>query len=278
MNAVDPTDFLDELEAGELALEFEDQGPSEILTWGLRRFPRSLALVTSFQIEGMVLLDLAIQIDPDVRVLTVDPGKLPAETLEFIDKVRHRYGVRVEVFRPREEEVRGMVQNYGENLFYHDVSSRLLCCHVRKVRPLTRGLRGLNAWVTGLRRDQWASRANVLKLEIDHDHDGIAKLNPLADWTNEDVESYARKHDVPRHPLYEKGYTSLGCAPCTRPVRPGEPLRAGRWWWEKNAPKECGIHCALETGNLEREVEHLLEESPRDLSDQTTRQQPTEAS
>jgi phosphoadenylyl-sulfate reductase (thioredoxin) len=138
------------------------------------------------------------------------------------------------------------------------VPQRLRCCEIRKVNPLKKVLLNLDAWVTGLRRDQWASRSNIRKVEIDHDHGGLLKVNPLADWMDEEVWEYIRAHDVPYNALYDKGYTSIGCAPCTRPTAPGEDARSGRWWWEKNAPKECGIHCPIETGGFEHEAEVLL--------------------
>jgi len=119
-------------------------------------------------------------------------------------------------------------------------------------------LDGLDAWITGLRRDQWASRSNIRKVEIDHDHGGIAKINPLADWTEEEVWEYIHANGVPYNELYDKGFTSIGCAPCTRPTKEGEDKRAGRWWWEKNAPKECGIHCPIETGGFEHEAASIL--------------------
>ena len=126
------------------------------------------------------------------------------------------------------------------------------------MQPLNRALAGLDAWVTGLRRDQWASRSDIRKVEIDHDHDAIVKLNPLAEWTEDEVWDYLRENDVPVHGLYAKGYTSIGCSPCTRAIAPGEPTRAGRWWWESNAPKECGMHCAIETGGFEHELHAIL--------------------
>ncbi len=147
-----------------------------------------------------------------------------------------------------------MTGKHGVDLFRTAVDLRLLCCSVRKVRPLTRHLHTLDAWVTGLRRDQWASRTNIRKVEIDHDHGAIVKLNPLAEWTEEEVWDYVREREVPYHALYDRGYTSIGCAPCTRAVAPGEASRAGRWWWESNAPKECGIHCSIESGGLEHEL------------------------
>jgi phosphoadenosine phosphosulfate reductase len=157
-----------------------------------------------------------------------------------------------------------MVERKGLDLFRESVENRLLCCNVRKVRPLTRHLANLDAWITGLRRDQWATRTNIRKVEIDHDHGGIVKLNPLAEWTEEEVWDYVRENDVPYHPLYDQGYTSIGCAPCTRAIRPGEADRAGRWWWETNAPKECGIHCAIETGGFEHELHAILGEDADD--------------
>ena len=141
---------------------------------------------------------------------------------------------------------------------WNAVDLRLLCCNVRKVRPLTKHLHGLDAWITGLRRDQWAGRTDIRKVEIDHDHGAIVKLNPLAEWTEEEVWDYVRAEDVPVHPLYAQGYTSIGCAPCTRPVAEGEAKRAGRWWWESGAPKECGMHCAIETGGFEHELHAIL--------------------
>jgi phosphoadenylyl-sulfate reductase (thioredoxin) len=128
------------------------------------------------------------------------------------------------------------------------------------VLPLQRYLHGLDAWITGLRRDQWATRTNIRKVEIDHDHGAIVKLNPLAEWTEDEVWEYVRERGVPHHPLYDRGYTSIGCAPCTRATAAGEDKRAGRWWWESNAPKECGIHCAIETGGFEHELHALLGE------------------
>jgi phosphoadenosine phosphosulfate reductase len=164
----------------------------------------------------------------------------------------------LEVLTPEQREVGRMVARNGPDLFRESVESRLICCNVRKVRPLTRHLATLDAWITGLRRDQWASRTDIRKIELDHDHGAIVKLNPLAEWTEEEVWDYVREREVPYNSLYDAGYTSIGCAPCTRPVAAGEASRAGRWWWESNAPKECGIHCAIESGGLEHELHALI--------------------
>ncbi|HXF56954.1 MAG TPA: phosphoadenylyl-sulfate reductase [Actinomycetota bacterium] len=250
--------LIDEYEAGELAVLFEDQPPQEVLAWALDRFHPRVAISLGGAAEGMVILDMAWRIRPDVRAFTLDTGRLPQETHDLLQRVRDRYGVSVEVQFPQAEHVERMVARHGPNLMYQGVDLRLLCCQVRKVLPLNRYLQGLDAWVTGVRREQWATRSNVRKVEVDHDHGGIVKVNPLADWTKEEVWDYIRAHDVPYNELYDRGYTSIGCAPCTRPVAPGEPDRAGRWWWETDAPKECGIHCAIYTGGFEHELHALL--------------------
>lgn len=250
---------LDEWEAGELAIEYDDQEPQDVIRWALERFGSRLAISTSFQIDGMAILDMAWRIDPAVRVFTVDTGRLPAETYDLMETVRERYGIEIDVRFPDSAQVEAMVNQHGPNLFYKNVRNRLRCCEVRKVNPLLKMLDELDAWITGLRRDQWATRSNIRKVELDHDHGGIVKVNPLADWTEEEVWDYIRQNDVPYHPLYDQGYQSIGCAPCTRPVPDDSDHRAGRWWWESaGAPKECGMHCAIETGGFEHEVEVLL--------------------
>jgi thioredoxin-dependent adenylylsulfate APS reductase len=254
-------ELIDELEAGELSIEFEGEEPQTLLAWAIERFAPGLAISTSFQMDSVVLIDMAYAIDPDIPVFSVDTGRLPAETLELAERLRDRYpGLRLELVEPSPEEVGAMTGKHGVDLFRTSVDLRLLCCNIRKVRPLTRHLHSLEAWITGLRRDQWASRTNIRKVEIDHDHGAIVKLNPLAEWTEEEVWDYARANDVPHHSLYDRGYTSIGCAPCTRAIAEGEQSREGRWWWETNAPKECGIHCSVESGGLEHELHALIGE------------------
>jgi phosphoadenosine phosphosulfate reductase len=252
-------ELLDELEAGELSVAFEGEEPETVLEWAIERFSPRIGVSTAFQIDGVAIIDMAYRIDPEIRIFTVDTGRLPAETHELIAQLRDRYpGLSLDVLKPTEEHVHRMVERKGLDLFRESVENRLLCCNVRKVRPLTRHLATLDAWITGLRRDQWATRTNIRKIEIDHDHGAIVKLNPLAEWTKDEVWDYVRENDVPYHPLYDQGYTSIGCAPCTRAIRPGETDRAGRWWWETNAPKECGIHCSIETGGFEHELHAIL--------------------
>jgi phosphoadenosine phosphosulfate reductase len=251
----------DDFEAGQLGVELDDQEPQEILAWAMETFGDRVSICTSFQADGMAILDMAWRIDPQVRVFTVDTGRLPQETYDFMEEVRQRYGLTIDVYLPDGREVETMVRRNGVNLFYQAVPLRLACCDIRKVRPLRRALDNLDAWITGLRRDQWASRANIRKVEIDHDHGGLMKVNPLADWMEEEVQAYLKENDVPLHPLYSKGYSTVSCAPCTRAVAPGADARSGRWWWEVNAPKECGMHCSIETGGFEHEVEAILGEA-----------------
>jgi thioredoxin-dependent adenylylsulfate APS reductase len=250
--------LMDELEAGEAAVELDSQEPQEVLGWAIEKFGRHLGICSSFQAEGCALIDMAWRIDPGIRVFTIDTGRQPEETYQLIDRVRDRYGIRTEVFLPDTKVVEQMVTRHGTNLFYKDVNLRLLCCQVRKVLPLRRALMNFDGWVTGLRREQWATRSNIRKIEIDHDHGGIVKFAPLADWTEEEVWDYIRANDVPYNELYDKGYKSIGCGPCTRAIATEADPRSGRWWWETGAPKECGMHCAIETGGFEHELAALL--------------------
>ena len=215
----------------------------ELLGWALERFRPRIALASSFGAEDVVLIDMLMELDPRARVFTLDTGRLHSETYALAQALRDRYGLAIEVYFPRTEAVEAMVRAHGVNLFYASVENRKLCCGVRKVEPLDRALEGLDAWITGLRREQAVTRGRVRKVEIDADHGGIVKLNPLADWSWDRVWGYIRDRAVPYNALHDAGFPSIGCAPCTRAVRPGEDLRAGRWWWEQDAAaKECGLH------------------------------------
>jgi phosphoadenosine phosphosulfate reductase len=221
----------------------ESASAQEILTWGLENFADKIALSCSFGApEGLVLLDMMHRIDSAARVFVLDTGRLPQATYDLIDRVRDRYDKTVEVIFPDAARVQSMVSESGLNLFYESVEKRELCCRIRKVEPLNRFLAGLDAWVTGLRRDQSGARENTPKLEIDLAHEGIAKLNPIADWSREQVLEYVRVHDVPINRLHAEGYPSVGCEPCSRAIGPGDDPRSGRWWWEESDLKECGIH------------------------------------
>jgi thioredoxin-dependent adenylylsulfate APS reductase len=230
------------LDVEALAAEYETRPAEDVLRWALESFGSMVAISTSFQAEGNVILDMAHRIDPEVKVFTIDTGRLPQETYELIDRVRDRYGIQVQVYSPDRDELAQMVGKHGMNPFYRSVSLRLLCCNIRKVEPLDRALKDLDAWISGLRRSQVETRAGAAKIERDTARGRVIKVNPLADWSYERVWEYIKANQVPYNELYDKGYTSIGCAPCTRAIRPGEDTRAGRWWWEKGMPKECGIH------------------------------------
>jgi phosphoadenosine phosphosulfate reductase len=228
----------------------------KLLQWAINEFGRELAITTSFQREGMVIVDIAAKISTDIRVITLDTGRLPAETYDMIEVVRGKYGIAVEMVSPQAAEIESMVTRHGPNLFYESVALRNLCCHFRKVRPLDRKLEEFGAWVVGLRRDQSDARSSLEKVQQINKR---VKISPLADWTAEQVLAYIADNGVPDHPLYAKGYTSIGCHPCTRATEAHESERAGRWWWEQSDDKECGIHFTPE-GKVERTVDVLVRE------------------
>jgi phosphoadenosine phosphosulfate reductase len=241
--ALDGTRTLQFIESGEA----ESLSAQDILTWAIKNYAPNISLACSFGApEGLALLDMMQRIDPASRVFVLDTGRLPQATHDLIDRVRDRYDVQVEVLFPRAQAVEEMVHREGLNLFYESVEKRQLCCRVRKVEPLERHLAGLDAWVSGLRRDQNVTRTDTPKLEIDSARGGIVKVNPIADWTREDVLAYVAAHDVPTNRLHAEGYPSVGCAPCSRAIVPGDDARAGRWWWENADTKECGIHVGEE--------------------------------
>lgn len=236
------TNRLDEQEVERLAAQFEGESPEALLKWALDRFHPRIVLATSLQAEDMVILDMAWKINPAIRVFTLDTGRLHEETYLVMERIRERYGIAVESYFPNREAVEALEREKGFYSFRRSVEERKYCCGIRKVEPLGRALSDLDAWVTGLRREQAVTRTSVPKLEIDKSHDGIVKLNPLADWSGKQVWEYIRTHDVPYNALHDFGFPSIGCAPCTRAVKPGEDIRAGRWWWEIPESKECGLH------------------------------------
>lgn len=221
----------------------ESLGAEEILMWAVENFHPRLALACSFGApEGLVLLDMMHRIEPSSRVFVLDTGRLPQATYDLMDRMRERYGKRIEVVFPRREDVESLVAEHGLNLFYESVEKRQLCCRIRKVEPLRRYLADLDAWVSALRRDQGVTRSEVAKVARDPSHGGIVKLNPIADWSLDEVHRYVREHELPLNRLHGAGYPSVGCAPCSRAVEPGGDPRSGRWWWENPETKECGIH------------------------------------
>lgn len=208
------------------------------------------ALASSLQAEDMVLLDALARLRLPIGVFVIDTGRLHADTLALIPQIKERYGIEVERIEPRAEAVADYIRFYGRDAFYRSGELRQRCCHIRKVEPLARALADKRAWLSGQRREQSNGRRALAEREYDAEH-GLEKFNPLAAWTETQVWEYVRAHQVPVSRLYEQGYRSIGCAPCTRPVLPGEPPRAGRWWWEDEGAKECGLHVTPE-GRLAR--------------------------
>jgi len=227
--------------------ELERLSTEELLQWGFATFQPRLALASSFQAEESVLIDIMYRLrGSNFRVFTLDTGRLNQETYDCMDALKERYGIQIEVFFPDAHRVENMVQEHGLNLFYKSVEMRKTCCGIRKVEPLNRALKELDAWMTGLRREQAVTRTQVRKVELDRDHGNIVKINPLADWTQRQVWDYISGHDVPYNKLHDQGFPSIGCAPCTRAIKPWEDIRAGRWWWENPEAKECGLHVSNE--------------------------------
>jgi phosphoadenosine phosphosulfate reductase len=229
----------------------------KIISTAISEFGPSSIVLSSFQREDVIVTDLVLSTAPATRILTLDTGRIPATTGQIIAAVERRYSIAVERIVPDEQEVATMVALYGRDLFRDSVPNRMLCCEIRKSRPLGLALRGVPAYFTGLRRAQAKSRASI---EVFDRSAAAVKINPLADWTTEDVARYTHDHALPEHPLYAAGYTSIGCDPCTRAVVAGEEERAGRWWWESpEAVKECGLHFSAD-GRAERVVDVLLRE------------------
>lgn len=213
-----------------------------VLKRALELYHPHIALASSFSLEDAVVLDILMSIRKDARVFALDTGRLNPETYECAEALRRRYGVRIEWYFPKHDAVEQLERTKGLFSFKESVENRKECCGIRKVEPLERALASLRGWITGLRREQSVTRSDLQVVEVDAAHHGIAKINPLAHWTLHDVWTYARERQIPYNRLYDIGYTSIGCAPCTRAIEPGEDQRAGRWWWENPEHKECGLH------------------------------------
>lgn len=229
-------------EINQLNEEYQDKGAEDVLKWVLDNVHPNIALASSFGAEDVVLIDMLMKLNPEARVFTLDTGRLNQETYDVMDAIKAKYGTKIEVMFPDTAEVEKMTREHGMNLFYKSLDLRHLCCGVRKVNPLNKMLGSLDGWVTGLRSDQTQNRGGSGKFELDAAHGDIVKLNPIIDWSWEQVMAYIKENDVPYNVLIDQGYPSIGCEPCTRAIQEGEDLRAGRWWWELESDKECGLH------------------------------------
>ncbi len=223
-----------------LDADYENMSLGERLTF-LTRGRRNPVFTTSLGLEDQVLTAALAETVPSVRIVTLETGRLFDETLALIAQTEERYGIAIERFRPDPEKLAAYVERYGKNGFYESVEARHACCGVRKLEPLERALEGADLWITGLRRGQSGNRASASFAAWDPNR-GLLKASPLADWDIETIRAYAQAHAVPTNPLHERGYPSIGCAPCTRAIAPGEDERAGRWWWENDEKRECGLH------------------------------------
>lgn len=231
-----------------VAARLAERPPPEILAWALRDYAPDVVISFSGA-EDVVLVDMAVKAGGGCRVICLDTGRLHPETYQFLEKVREHYGIAIEVFVPQPGAIQALVTAKGLFSFYRDGHKE--CCGIRKVEPLGRALRPARAWITGQRRDQSPNtRAEVPVVQMDGTFGApdrpLVKVNPLSRWTSAQVWSYIREHGVPYNPLHDRGFISIGCEPCTRPVNPSQHEREGRWWWEEETKKECGLHI----GNL----------------------------
>lgn len=215
--------------------------PTESLAILAELFPGEVVFSTSLGYEDQVITDFILKNNLDITIFTLDTGRLFAETYMTLQKTNNRYDTKVKVYYPQTEAVENLVSTKGPLSFYESVENRKECCFIRKVEPLNRALKGAKIWVTGIRAEQSGNRQSMDNLEADEAHQ-LVKFHPLLDWTFEEVKSYVKQNGLPYNPLHDKGFVSIGCAPCTRAIMEGEDFRAGRWWWEDESKKECGLH------------------------------------
>ncbi len=221
--------------------QFLMMGAEEMLSEAAGLHPGKTVFSTSLGAEDQVITHMLAQLDIDVSIFTLDTGRMFPETYDVMTKTEARYGIHIKVYFPDAARVEEMVNAYGINLFYESIANRKLCCDIRKIEPLKRALKGQEIWITGLRREQSPTRTNMQFAEWDAGNE-IIKLNPLMEWSEQDVWTYIRANKIPYNTLHDKGFPSIGCQPCTRAVMSGEDIRSGRWWWENPETKECGLH------------------------------------
>lgn len=221
--------------------KLEGAGTQEVLKYFLDRYKGNIAFASSMGAEDQVITQMMAGIDRAAKIFTLDTGRMFPETYDIIERTNARYKINIGIYFPDREQVENMVREKGVNLFYESIENRKQCCHIRKIVPLRRALNGLDAWISGLRRSQSVTRKDIRLVEWDEGN-GLIKVNPLVDWTEEQVWDYIHEHNIPYNKLHDQGFPSIGCQPCTRAVEPGEDVRAGRWWWEMPDKKECGLH------------------------------------
>jgi len=225
----------------ELSDQLSGKNIEQELSFLVSAFPGKIIFTTSLGIEDQVITHKIFTNNLDIRVATLDTGRLFRETYDVLSKTVKKYGKKIEVFFPAYEAVEKMVTDKGPFSFYNSVEDRKECCGIRKMGPLNRALEGMQVWISGIRAGQSENRSHLYRLEYD-ENKKIFKFNPLLSWSLEDVEVFLKENQVPYNTLHDKGYISIGCEPCTKAVKEGEDFRAGRWWWENDGPKECGLH------------------------------------
>jgi phosphoadenosine phosphosulfate reductase len=213
----------------------------EIVRWAGAEFGEGIAFASSFGAEDVALIDIIARVAPAIRIFTLDTGRLHDETYDVMERIRVRYGLPVQSYFPDREAVENLEREKGFYSFRESIEARKECCGIRKVEPLRRALSGLRAWMTGLRAAQAVTRTDMGAVEWDEGN-RLAKVNPLIDWSEEQTWEYVRANNIPYNALHDRNFPSIGCAPCTRAIEPGEDVRAGRWWWENPENKECGLH------------------------------------
>lgn len=225
----------------ELNERFEKSSAEEVLQYFLDEYKNRIALSSSLGAEDQVLTKMVNDIDHEARIFTLDTGRVFPETYDTLDATNKKYDIKIEVFFPDQKDVESMVQEKGINLFYDSIENRKLCCKIRKIDSVKRALKGLDVWISGLRKDQSLNRFYTKMVEWDEGNQ-LIKINPLLNWREKDVWDYIKKNDIPYNKLHDQGFPSIGCQPCTRAVKEGEDIRAGRWWWESPEHNECGLH------------------------------------
>lgn len=224
-----------------LRLKVANKSPEEVIKWFLKKYKGKIALSNSMGAEDQVLTHMICQIDSSTPIFTLDTGRIFPETYDLIDRTNQRYGINIQVYFPKHEVVQQMVNEKGVNLFFTSVENRKQCCNTRKIEPLKRAFQSLDVWICGLRKEQSITRTDMQVVEWDKNN-GLLKLNPLIDWTEEQMWDYIKENNVPYNKLHDQGFPSIGCQPCTRAILENEDVRAGRWWWENPDSKECGLH------------------------------------
>lgn len=226
--------------AKKLNEELKNSSAKEVVEYFLENF-ENVALSSSLAVEDQVLTDLLLKTDKNAKIFTLDTGRLHPETYDVMDATNLKYGIKIDVFFPQNDKVQELYQTQGINGHYESIEKRKNCCNIRKIEPLTRALKDVQVWITGLRASQSVTRVDMPLVEWDENFK-VIKVNPIINWSEEDVWTYIKTNKVPYNKLHDKGFPSIGCAPCTRAIKEGEDIRAGRWWWENPEHKECGLH------------------------------------